>query len=420
MFETINFSLSNIWILICSCLVFIMHLGFAALETGLTRSKNTVNILFKNVGVLSIGILSFALIGFNLMYPGEAFSGSFFGLSGIGLITDNFSSTSLYNPNYTFYTDFIFQAMFAATAATIVSGAVAERMKLGPFLIFALLLVAISYPITGMWHWGGGFLSTLKTPFHDFAGSTIVHSVGGWAALAAVLFLGPRLGRYDKLNSIRPHSFALASIGVLLLWFGWFGFNAGSVLSADPQSVSLVFINTLLGGASGTFFAKVTSWVRYKRPDLLNTLNGTLAGLVSVTAGADVLTPLTSFFVAALGGVLVVFSAEFFNNRQIDDPVGAISVHLIVGIWGTLAVGLFSNIASFSQVLSQLVGILFIGAFTLGFSCIVLLVLSKVYGLRVSSDHEIEGLDRSEHKDLSYTYCFDPVVINKETSNIAN
>ncbi|MGC6366866.1 MAG: ammonium transporter [Candidatus Marinamargulisbacteria bacterium] len=400
----LQLTISNLWILIATAMVFIMHLGFAALEAGFTRSKNTVNILFKNIGVISIGLLSFAVVGYSLMYPGEAFGGSFFGFSGFGLpysATDVAAGTS---ENYTFYTDFIFQAMFAATAATIVSGAIAERMKLSAFLIFALVLVGVSYPITGMWKWGGGFLDTLSVPFYDFAGSTLVHSVGGWAALVAAIMIGPRLGRYDGSNAIRPHSFALSTIGVLLLWFGWFGFNGGSVLSATPLVLSLVFVTTALGGAAGVATAMGTSWVINKRPDLANTLNGALAGLVAVTASADIISPFEAGMIGGVAGILVVFSAKIFDALRVDDPVGAISVHLVCGVWGTLAVGLIGAQASSAQFISQLIGVVAIGLFTTVFSLVSLTLIRAVVGLRVSADHEEEGLDKAEHKDMSYFY----------------
>ena len=402
--NALNLTISNLWILIATAMVFIMHLGFAALEAGFTRSKNTVNILFKNIGVISIGLLSFAVLGYSLMYPGEAFGGGFFGFSGFGLPFSEADLVADYNSDYTVYTDFIFQAMFAATAATIVSGAIAERMKLSAFLIFSLLLVGVSYPITGMWKWGGGFLDTLVVPFYDFAGSTLVHSVGGWAALVAAIMIGPRLGRYDGKSTIRPHSFALSTIGVLLLWFGWFGFNGGSVLSASPITLSLVFVTTALGGAAGVASAMGTSWIMNKRPDLANTLNGALAGLVGITASADIISPFEAVIIGGIAGILVVFSAKFFDKCQIDDPVGAISVHLVCGVWGTLAVGFFGANASASQLSSQLIGIFAIGTFTVIFSIIVLSIIKAFVGLRVSADHEEEGLDMAEHKDMSYFY----------------
>ena len=251
------------------------------------------------------------------MYPSESFLG-LFGLSGLGISPGETGLTPDYNANYNYWTDFIFQAMFAATAATIVSGAIAERMKLSSFLVFTTLLVGIFYPIAGMWHWGAGFLSTLKTPFYDFAGSTIVHSVGGWAALISVILIGPRVGKYKdgKILSIKPHSFILAAIGVFFLWFGWFGFNGGSVLSADVGLISLVFVNTALGGAAGTLSSMFTSWNLNKRPDLANMLNGALAGLVGITAGADVFSPLSSVIVGAIAGIVVVYSYNFLIGEK--------------------------------------------------------------------------------------------------------
>jgi Amt family ammonium transporter len=388
------FTIHNLWILVATTLVFIMHLGFAALESGFTRSKNTVNILFKNVSVVSIGLLMFAFCGFNLMYPGDLFSGGFFGFSGFGITPGPEGLTSAYNPHYTYWSDFIFQAMFAATAGTIVSGAIAERFKLSSFLVFTTLLVGVAYPIMGMWKWGGGFLDTLATPFYDFAGSTIVHSIGGWAALVAIYLVGARIGKYDAKpgHEIKPHSFSLATIGMFLLWLGWFGFNGGSVLSAEPGTLSLVFVITALGGAAGIMGSMATSWIKYKRPDLANTLNGALAGLVGITAGADQFSPMNAVIIGGIAGILVVFAAEFFDKRKLDDPVGATSVHLVCGIWGTLAVGLFGGLASTSQFLSQLIGVGCIGIGTVLFTFIVLILLKKTMGLRVDSDHEIEGL----------------------------
>ncbi len=413
----LSFIVSNLWILIATVLVFMMHLGFAALEAGLTRSKNTVNILFKNFGVLSIGLVSYACIGFNLMYPGEIFSGAFFGWAGLGISATPEGLTSAYSPNYTYWTDFIFQGMFAATAATIVSGAIAERMKLSSFLVFSTILVGVIYPIVGMWKWGGGFLATLSTPFYDFAGSSIVHSVGGWAALVCACMLGPRLGKYinGKTHPIKPHSFSLASIGVFLLWFGWFGFNGGSVLSAEPGTLSLVFVTTALGGAAGTLASMFTSWRLNRRPDLANTLNGALAGLVGITAGADVFTPMDATLVGAIAGVIVVFSASFMDNRKIDDPVGAISVHLVCGVWGTLAVACFGQLAGFSQFIAQMIGIVAIGGTVSLSSWVILSVIQKTIQLRVDKDHEIEGLDAAEHKDISYIYHHDPVQFAQDT-----
>lgn len=398
------FTINNLWMMIATILVFIMHLGFASLEAGLTRAKNTVNILFKNTIIPAIGLLTYAFIGFNLMYPGEVFSGGFFGLTGLGISLPEGWDTYAYNEGYTFYTDFIFQAMFAATAATIVSGAVAERIKLGPFIFFSILYVGICYPIVGMWKWGGGFLNTLDVPFYDFAGSTIVHSVGGWGALVGAFLLGPRLGKYTEkgMNAIPGHNIPLAVIGVFLLWFGWFGFNGGSVLSASPGTVSLVFVTTAIAGAAGAFGALIASYLKFKSYDITMVLNGILAGLVGITAGADQMGIGEAAIIGFIGGTLVVFAVVFFDRVKVDDPVGAISVHLVGGIWGTLAVGLFGNLASFQQVISQLIGIGAVGVFCFAFSWIIFFTLKKTMGIRVDEREELEGLDINEHSMRAY------------------
>lgn len=398
------FTINNLWMMVATILVFIMHLGFASLEAGLTRAKNTVNILFKNTIIPAIGLLTYAFIGFNLMYPGDDFVGSFFGFAGIGLSLPEGWSTSEYNEGYTFFTDFIFQAMFAATAATIVSGAVAERIKLGPFIFFSLLYVGICYPIVGMWKWGGGFLDALDIPFYDFAGSTIVHSVGGWGALVGAFLLGPRLGKYtaDGMKPIPGHNIPMATIGVFLLWFGWFGFNGGSVLTADPGTVSLVFVTTAIAGAAGAFGALIASYLKFKTYDITMVLNGVLAGLVSITAGADLMGVGEAAIIGFIGGTLVVFAVVFFDRIKIDDPVGAISVHLICGIWGTLAVGLFGDLAGMGQVWSQLIGIGVVGAFCVGTSWLIFFSLKKTIGIRVDEREELEGLDINEHSMSAY------------------
>lgn len=390
--------------MISTLLVFIMHLGFASLESGLTRSKNTVNILFKNTIIPAMGLLTYALTGFNLMYPGADFEGDFFGFSGFGLAFPDGGNTSAYNEGYTFYTDFIFQAMFAATAATIVSGAVAERVKLGPFIFFSILYVGICYPIIGMWKWGGGFLDTMDTPFYDFAGSTIVHSVGGWGALIGAFLLGPRIGKYtgNIMNAIPGHSIPMATIGVFLLWFGWFGFNGGSVLSASPADVSRVFVTTAIAGAAGSFGALLFSYLQFKAYDITMVLNGILAGLVSITAGADQMAVWEAASIGFIGGGLVVYGVIFFDKVRIDDPVGAISVHLLCGIWGTLAVGLLGNLAGTTQIIAQLIGIFAVGAFCVSFSFIVFYTLKKTIGIRVPEQEEVEGLDVNEHGMHAY------------------
>lgn len=402
--ENTLLTVNNLWMMICIALVFIMHLGFSLLEIGLTRSKNTINILFKNVMILIIGILTYSLVGFNLMYPGEEFAGSWFGFSNFGLmIPANGLSAGYHNGQYTFYTDFLFQAMFAATAATIVSGAVAERIKLSAFIIFSILYVGIIYPVTGMWKWGGGFLDELG--FYDFAGSTLVHSVGGWAALMSVILLGARLGKFKngKLSVIPGHSIPLATVGAFLLWFGWFGFNGGSVLSADPAATSLVLVTTCIAASAGGLGAFIVSRIRYKDNDLSMILNGILGGLVGITAGADVMGVTDALIIGFFAGILIVFSVAALDRLKLDDPVGAISVHLTCGIWGTLAVGIFGDLAGWSQLLSQLTGILIIGIFCSLASFGIMFALKKSIGLRVTEIEEIEGLDAHEHGLAAYS-----------------
>jgi Amt family ammonium transporter len=400
------FTANNIWMMLATGLVFIMHLGFATVESGLTQSKNTVNILFKNTLIPCIGLLTYALMGFNLMYPGADFAGKWFGFAGFGVsVGDEVANlTDVYNAGYTYWTDFLFQGMFAATAATIVSGAVAERIKLSSFLIFSTVFVAVSYPITGMWKWGNGWLNTMETPFYDFAGSTLVHSVGGWGALAGVILLGARRGKYKdgKTLPILGHSMPLATIGVFLLWLGWFGFNGGSVLSANPGATSLVLVTTCLAAAAGGLASALTSWVVLKKPDLSMALNGILAGLVGITAGADQMAALSAVIIGLISGVLVVFSVLFFDKIKIDDPVGALSVHLVCGIFGTLAVGIWGNLAGTAQLISQLKGILSIGVFTFLFAFVVFFILKVTIGIRVSPEEESEGLDIGEHGNEAY------------------
>ncbi len=394
------FAVNNTWMLISTFLVFIMHLGFASLETGLTQSKNTVNILFKNVSIIAIGILTYAFCGFNLMYPGT-FNG-YLGFGGFGISSPDGTAGLIdyASGKYTYFTDFIFQAMFAATAATIVSGAVAERIKLSSFLIFSTIYVAFIYPIAGSWKWGAGWLDQMG--FYDFAGSTLVHSVGGWAALIGAILTGPRIGKYSKVGAIKPirgHNLPLASIGVFLLWFGWYGFNGGSVLSADPGGVSMVFVTTTLAGAAGIIGAMIASWTISKKPDLTMILNGSLAGLVGITAGADVISPIYAVIIGFIAGVIVVVSVIFLDKSKIDDPVGAVSVHLVCGIWGTLAVGLFSVDYSFT---TQLIGVLAYGIYCLITSSLLFVGIKSLIGLRVSEEEEIIGLDISEHDMESY------------------
>ena len=395
------FTVNNTWMLVATFLVFIMHLGFACLESGMTQAKNTVNILFKNTSVISIGLITYAFVGFNLMYPGDFSIGQFFGFAGFGLDPGAEGNTVAYADGaYTYWTDFIFQAMFAATAATIVSGAVAERIKLSSFLAFTTLYVALIYPIAGSWKWGGGWLDQMG--FYDFAGSTLVHSVGGWGALAGVILLGPRLGKYanGRIKAIAGHNMPLATIGVFLLWLGWFGFNGGSVLSADPELVSLVFVTTSLAAAAGVIGAMAVSWGIQRMPDLTMILNGSLAGLVGITAGADVVSVNAAMLIGFIAGAIVVASVIFIDRAHLDDPVGAISVHLTCGIWGTLAVGIFSADHSF---VTQLIGVAAYGVFSFAAAFIIFYGVKAAAGLRVGETEERSGLDVGEHGMEAYS-----------------
>jgi len=395
-------TINNVWMMLCTALVFFMHLGFAFLEIGLTRQKNTINILFKNIFIITVGLLLYALVGFNLMYPtwganASGYLGDF--IFGISAPLKDGALDLTYNEGYTFWTDFLFQGMFAATAATIVSGAVAERMKILPFMIFTILYVGLVYPIAGSWKWGGGFLDQLDTPFYDFAGSTLVHSVGGWAALIAVCLLGSRIGKFKngKIQAIPGHNIPLATAGVLILWLGWFGFNGGSVLSADPGATSLTLVTTCLAAAAGGVIASLVSTIMYKNLDLTMFLNGILGGLVAITAGADQMSPTDAILIGGIAGAFIVFAVSLIDKLKLDDPVGAIAVHLVCGIWGTLAVGIFGNLASGSQFLSQLLGISAYAIFCIITSFIIIYTLKKTIGIRVSEKEELEGLDAHEH-----------------------
>ncbi|MEX1010856.1 MAG: ammonium transporter [Balneolaceae bacterium] len=401
--DYIKFIVDNLWILIASVLVLIMHLGFASVESGLTQAKNSVNVIYKNVFILTMGIMIYALVGFQIMYPGD-FNG-IFGFGGFGIGFDASDPVGMLTPAYgmdmTIWSDFIFQAMFAATAATIVSGCVTGRIKLSSFMIFGALLLAFSYPVTGSWVWGGGWLSELG--FYDFAGSTLVHAVGGAAGLACVLLLGARNGKYvkGKIKPIPGHSIPLATVGVFLLWFGWFGFNGGSVLSANPVDVSFVFVTTAIAASAGALASMVTTQVVMKSLDAPMALNGILAGLVGITAGANVISPLGAAAVGAISGVIVVFAITIIDRLEIDDPVGAISVHGVCGVWGTLAVGIFYSGASFW---TQLIGTSAIVGFTFIFSLIVFGAIKAIVGVRVHRDIEESGLDMAEHGNVAYPY----------------
>lgn len=399
------FTANNVWMMLCTALVFFMHLGFSLLEIGLTRQKNTINILFKNVFIICVGLLLYYIGGFNLMYPGfEDGDGGFLKFAGFGIGAPEGGMTPDYaDGGYTWWTDFLFQGMFAATAATIVSGAVAERIKLTTFMVFTVLYVGLVYPIVGAWKWGGGFLDAMG--FYDFAGSTLVHGVGGWAALIAIWLLGARIGKFDengKPRVIAGHNIPLATAGVLILWLGWFGFNGGSVLSADPELTSLTLVTTCLAAAAGGVGAFVFSQILYKNFDLTMFLNGILGGLVGITAGADQMSPNDAVVIGAVAGIIIVLAVALVDRLKLDDPVGAVAVHLICGIWGTLAVGIFGAMASAEQFFTQLTGVAIVGAFCLSTSFIILFTLKKTMGLRVSEKEEIEGLDDHEHGMSAY------------------
>jgi Amt family ammonium transporter len=382
-----------------------MHLGFSFLEIGLTRQKNTINILFKNFFVITVGLLLYCIGGFNLMYPG--FEDGDMGLlkfAGFGITAPEGGMGFGYaDGGYTWWTDFLFQGMFAATAATIVSGAVAERIKLSGFMLFAVLYVGLVYPIVGAWKWGGGFLDAWG--FYDFAGSTLVHSVGGWGALITIYLLGARIGKFDKdgkPKALPGHNLPIASAGVFILWLGWFGFNGGSVLSADPELTSLTLVTTSLAAAAGGVAAAFFSNLLYKNFDLTMFMNGVLGGLVGITAGADQMSPTDAILIGLIAGIIVVLGIALIDKLKLDDPVGAVAVHLICGIWGTLAVGIFGAMAGFDQFLVQLIGVGIVGAFCVTSSFIILMIVKATTGLRVDKEEEINGLDLSEHGMEAY------------------
>ena len=399
---------NNVWMMLCAALVFFMHLGFSFLEIGLTRQKNTINILFKNFFIITMGIIVYCLIGFNLMYPGDfnIIGKGILGFAGPGL--DSVAAADLaYNEGYTYWTDFLFQAMFAATAGTIISGAVAERIKINSFMLIVFLYIAIVYPIVGSWQWGSGFLSTLteKVGFYDFAGSTLVHSVGGWGALMIIYLLGARKGKFDNNGNpvaIPGSNIPLSAAGVLILWLGWFGFNGGSVLSADPANTSLVLVTTCLAAAAGGIGAAFFSNLLYKNLDITMFMNGVLGGLVGITAGADQMGPTEAIAIGAIGGVIVVLGVAFLDKCKLDDPVGAIPVHLFAGIWGTLAVGIFGAKGGFDQFMVQLASVGIVGVFCVIGALLITLLVKSIIGLRVSEEEESTGLDIAEHGTKAY------------------
>jgi ammonium transporter, Amt family len=402
--EEFQTNLNIVWTCIAAFMVFFMQPGFAMVEAGFTRAKNAVNILMKNLMDFSIGSLAFFLVGFGLMFgvTNGLFGTTLFGLSGIEAGTDW---------NWTFL---IFQTVFAATAATIVSGAMAERTKFGSYLIYSVFICLIIYPIFGSWAWGSlldgnGWLEGLG--FYDFAGSTVVHSVGGWIALAGAIILGPRLGKYGsdgKPTAIRGHNLPLAALGVFILWFGWFGFNPGSTTTGDGM-IGYIAVTTNLSAAAGAVFALITSWVAIGKPELSMSLNGALAGLVAITAPCDAVSPVGAICIGAVAGILVVLSVLFIDFvLKIDDPVGAVSVHGVCGLWGTLAYGLFAKEAGlFYGYGAKALGVQFVGVATgfvwaFGLGLIMFFLIKKTIGLRVSPEEELKGLDIGEHGNEAY------------------
>lgn len=416
--------IDTIWVLITAKLVFFMNLGFAMVETGFTRVKNCVNILSKNFIVFAISTLGFLFLGWGLMF-GDG--NPFIGLKGLFFLTGADNSPAVgeaYKGVYSaiswtgvpLWAKFFFQLVFCGTAATIVSGAVAERIKYKSFIFFSLFMSILIYPIVGHWIWGGGWLA--QKGMFDFAGSTVVHSVGGWAALAGVLLLGPRFGKYSngRINPIPGHNLSLATIGTFVLWFGWFGFNPGSTMTADPIAISHVAVTTNTAAASAIMSSTIVSWILLGKPDLGMTLNGCLAGLVAITAPCAFVSVTSSIVIGLVAGLLVVLSVIAFDYLKIDDPVGALSVHLVNGIFGTLAVGLFAQDkivgfatgnglfygGCFKLLISQLTGIISVGAYTFLISLILWLLLKVTIGIRVSLQEEIEGLDIGEHGNVAY------------------
>jgi len=389
-----------LWTLIAAVLVFLMQTGFALVEAGMTRAKNAVNICMKNLMDFSMGSLAFWLVGFGLMF-GTSSTG-WFGTSGFML--SDFATDG----DPWLYVFWMFQTVFAATAATIVSGAMAERTKFGAYIMYSIALTAFVYPVFGSWAWGSlyqgsGWLE--GRGFIDFAGSTVVHSIGGWAALAGALALGPRLGRYGPDGTPRAmpgHNLVLATLGVFLLWFGWFGFNAGSTTAATTD-IALIAVNTNLAAAAGAIGAMLTSWIFIKKPDLTMSMNGALAGLVGITAGCANVVPGSAILIGFIAGIIVVFSVLAFDRIRIDDPVGAISVHGVCGAWGTLAAGLFDSAGfSMSTVITQVIGIVAAFVWAFGTMFIFFKIVAATYGLRVSKEEEVAGLDAFEHGNEAY------------------
>ena len=407
----------TLWVLIAGFLVFFMNAGFGCVEAGFCRAKNAVNILGKNFVVFGLSSIAFWAVGFSIMF---ADGNPFLGLTGwfLGGADNSPLANDAYQGVYgsiawtgvPLLAKFFFQLVFAGTAATIVSGCVAERIHYKAYMLFTLVLVAILYPISGHWIWGGGWLAEFG--FWDFAGSTVVHSVGGWAGLAGIIILGPRAGKYKSNGRVQPipgHSMALAFLGGLILWLGWFGFNPGSTMAADPGAISHIVVTTNMACAAGLLSATVLAWVWLGKPDFSMTVNGALAGLVAITAPCAFVDIWASLVIGLIGGLLVVPAVVFFDRIKIDDPVGALSVHLVNGIWGTLSIGLFATSSApgegpdglfygggFTSLWAQFVGVAAVGAFTIVLSLIVWTIIKQVWGMRVSHEGELRGLDLSE------------------------
>jgi Amt family ammonium transporter len=389
-----------VWTLIAAALVFFMQAGFALVECGFTRAKNAINIMMKNLMDFSMGSLAFWAVGFGIMFG--ATKTGWFGTSGF------FLSDFTLGGDPWVLAFWMFQVVFCATAATIVSGAMAERTKFIGYLTYSIIISALIYPVFGSWAWGSlfngnGWLEGLG--FIDFAGSTVVHSVGGWAALAGAMVLGPRMGKYTKDGTIKPilgHNIPLAALGVFILWIGWFGFNPGSTTAAN-KDIAMIFVNTNLAAAAGAVFAMFTSWIKFGKPEISMSLNGALAGLVAITSPCATVTPMSSVIIGAAAGVIVVLSVLFFDRIRIDDPVGAISVHGVCGAWGTLAAGIFNIGGTSVKIIGvQLLGIgaCFVWTFSMAF--IMFKLIEKTIGLRVSAEEELEGLDFFEHGGNAY------------------
>lgn len=402
----LQLGLDNMWLLIAGFLVMFMQAGFALVEAGFTRTKNTANIVMKNLMDFSIGSLLYWTIGFTLMY-GDSIAG-FIGIPDLFFMSDG------YGENYADYSDLFFQTVFCATAATIVSGAMAERTEFKAYLIFTIVISVLIYPISGHWTWGGGWLSELG--FHDFAGSSIVHSVGAWVGLAGAAIIGPRIGKYNKQgkpNAIPGHNLLLGALGVFILWFGWFGFNPGSQLAAsgteNAVAIGHIAVTTNLAAAAGAIAAMMVSWFRFKRPELSFSLNGALAGLVAITAGTNVVDPVGAVLIGGMAGFILPFAVEFFDKvLKVDDPVGAISVHGVSGAFGTLMVGLFSTTnglfygGGWNQLGIQAIGVVAFFIWAFGTGLILFYILKKLKILRVSKRVEEEGLDIYEHGETAY------------------